>query len=77
MNRDKLIHMANQIALFFASYPHDEAVAGVTEHIVNFWEGRLRRQLSEHVAAGGTGLHPLVIEASVRIAAPKAAKSAG
>jgi hypothetical protein len=38
MTPDKMVHMANQIALFFASYPHDEAVAGVADHINKFWE---------------------------------------
>ena len=58
-----MVHKVNQIALFFASYPHDEAVAGVTDHLKKFWEPRMRRQLVEYVANGGGGLHPLVPEA--------------
>ena len=85
MNPDKLVHMANQIAQFFASYPHAQAVADVADHIEKFWERRMRRQLEAHIAAGGTGLHPLVVEAASRIAsahpveneAKSAAKSAG
>ena len=45
--------MANQIALFFASYPKDEAVAGVTDHFKKFWEPRMRKQIIEYVAHGG------------------------
>jgi len=62
-----MVHMANQIALFFVSVPHEEAVAGVTSHLKNFWERRMLRQLHEHVAAGGAGLHPLVLEAEKRL----------
>ncbi len=47
-----MIHRANQIALFFAAYPHDEAVAGVTDHFKKFWERRMRDQIIAYVAAG-------------------------
>lgn len=77
MNPEKLVHMANQIAQFFASYPHDEAVAGIADHIEKFWERRLREQLRTHIAAGGAGLRPLVIEAAARIASAQGARSAG
>jgi len=64
-----MIHMANQIAQFFASYPHDEAVAGVTDHFKSFWEPRMRKQIEEYVAqTGGTGLHALAVESVKRLA---------
>ncbi|MFZ2101052.1 MAG: formate dehydrogenase subunit delta [Oricola sp.] len=63
MSPDKLVRMANQIATFFRSKPHDEAVAGVAEHINNFWEPRMRAQLFDVYAHGGDGLDTLVIEA--------------
>ena len=63
-----MIHTANQIALFFAAYPHDEAVAGVTDHFKSFWEPRMRKQIEEYVAqTGGTGLHQLAVEAVKRL----------
>jgi hypothetical protein len=31
----------NQIALFFASYPHEEALAGVVKHLQMYWEHAL------------------------------------
>jgi formate dehydrogenase subunit delta len=62
-----MVHMANQIALYFAPYPHDEAVAGVTDHLQKFWEPRMRRQLHEYVAKGGGGLHELVLEAEKQL----------
>ena len=46
-----MVHNANQIALFFASYPHEEAIAGVTDHLTKFWERRMRQQIDEYVAA--------------------------
>ena len=63
MDQDLMIHMANQIALFFASYPREEALAGVTDHFKKFWEPRMRKQIIEYVAHGGSGLHELALEA--------------
>ena len=63
MKPDHMVHLANQIALFFASYPHEEAVAGVADHIKKFWEPRMREKLSAYIIAGGAGLHELVLEA--------------
>ena len=62
-----MIHRANQIALFFASYPHDQAVAGVTEHFRKFWERRMRDQIIDYVSHGGQGLHALALEAVKRL----------
>ncbi len=62
-----MVHAANQIALFFASYPHDEALASVLDHFQKFWEPRMRRQIVEYVAQGGFGLHELVVEAVKRL----------
>ena len=60
--------MANQIARFFASYPRPEAVEGVANHIQRFWEKRMRRQLADYIAGGGSGLDDLVLEAVKRVA---------
>ena len=59
----RMVHDANQIALFFASYPHDKAVAGVAHHIAQFWERRMKDQLFAYAATGGEGLHALVLDA--------------
>jgi len=58
-----MVHMANQIALFFASYPREEAIASVTDHLKRFWEPRMRKQIISYVAQGGGGLHELALEA--------------
>jgi formate dehydrogenase subunit delta len=70
MEEHKMVHNANQIALFFASYPHDEAVEGVANHLRLYWVPRMRRQIIDYVAAGGEGLNPLAIEAVKRLPAP-------
>ncbi|GGF31268.1 hypothetical protein GCM10011611_41760 [Aliidongia dinghuensis] len=62
-----MIHNANQIATYFAAYPHDEAVAGVADHLKHFWEPRMLAQIKAHVAAGGEGLHDLVRPAVERL----------
>jgi formate dehydrogenase subunit delta len=67
MQREHMVHMANQIAQYFASYPHDEAVAGVTDHLKKFWERRMRDQIIRYVADGGGGLHELALEAVKRL----------
>ena len=36
MEVDNMVHMANQIANFFASYPTEQAVAGVADHLQKF-----------------------------------------
>jgi formate dehydrogenase subunit delta len=64
---DRLVHDANQIARFFASYPHDEAVAGVLDHLKKFWERRMKEQIVRYVAEGGQGLDALALEAVKRL----------
>ena len=69
MSPEKMVRMANQIAAFFRSQPGDtaESVAG---HLGDFWEPRMRRQLLDHIADGGEGLDPEVIDAAERMRAP-------
>ena len=63
MKVSTMVHNANQIALFFASYPHDEAVVGIANHFDKFWERRMKIQILQYIDTGGSGLHPLVLEA--------------
>jgi formate dehydrogenase subunit delta len=66
----KLIYMANQIAKFMESKPHAEGLELLAAHINDFWEPRMRRHLFEVLDAGGAGLRPLVIEATLKIRRP-------
>lgn len=63
MSPDRLILMANQIARAFASQGEDKAVPEIADHIVKFWDPRMRANIAAHVAAGGEGLHPLALKA--------------
>ena len=67
---EKLVRMANQIATFFHSKPHEEGIAGVAEHINKFWEPRMRRQLFEMLDGGTEDFNELVVAASARIRRP-------
>jgi formate dehydrogenase subunit delta len=64
MKAELMVHNANQIAKYFATFPREEAVAGVADHIQKFWEPRMRKQLYEYLTLGGSGLHPLVLDAA-------------
>ena len=64
---EKLVSMANQIAQFFKSQPHDEAVASIIDHLRSFWTPKMRRQIAEYLAAGGQSFDPLTKEAVARL----------
>lgn len=70
MKPEKLIYMANQIATFFESKKDPEATEGVAAHISDFWEPRMRDQLTAIIDAGGDGLKPLVLKAAPMIRKP-------
>jgi formate dehydrogenase subunit delta len=72
MSPDKLIHMANQIALFMETKPPEEARRGLAAHINDFWEPRMRRELFALIDAGTPALRPLVREAAPLIRRPAA-----
>lgn len=63
MSDDKLARMANNIASFFQSYPHDQAVVGIHDHLKAFWTPKMRATLAGAVKGGAAGLNPLVVEA--------------
>jgi formate dehydrogenase subunit delta len=73
MSADKIARMANEIAKFMESKPHDEGVTLLASHINDFWEPRMRRQLFDLIDAGGAGLRPLVLDAASAIRRPQAA----
>jgi formate dehydrogenase subunit delta len=76
MNSDSetLVRMANQIADFFRIQPGEDAVAGTASHIRAFWDPRMRKKMTEHLAAGGEGLSPLARAAVEKVCTPAAAK---
>ena len=70
-NRD-MLRMANQIADFFRSYPHDDAVKEAATHLNNYWDPRMRKHFFDYLAKGGEGLDPLIVEAAAQVRKPKA-----
>jgi formate dehydrogenase subunit delta len=63
MSHDKLAYMANQIGRFFQSQNPETAVAGIEEHLLKFWDPRMRRTIIAELQAGSIQLDPLVRQA--------------
>lgn len=65
MDMQNLIHMANQIGSFFEAMPdREEALLGISGHLHNFWEPRMRSQLLAYVdTENGKDLKPIVVSA--------------
>ena len=75
MSVERLVQMANDIGHFFAAEPkRADAVAGIAGHISRFWDPRMRRQIQEHLRAGGAGLEDLPREAVASLKPVPAAK---
>ena len=64
MSLSDIVRMANQISDYFNAYSHDEAVRETATHLRNFWDPRMRAQLSDHLSAGGKGLNEIAIDAA-------------
>ena len=64
----RLVHKANQIALFFEPYPRETAIEGVVDHLKKFWTPAMRQQLVAFAASDhDRQLHTLVHEATARL----------
>ena len=63
MSTQKLVSMANQIATFFRLQPEPEAVANIAQHIKEFWNPLMRREIYTQMDSGGAGLEPLTLKA--------------
>ena len=65
---EKLVYMANQIAIAFRTQERDEAAQATYDHIWHFWDPRMRAMICEHHSAGGEGLNEIAMEAIARLA---------
>jgi formate dehydrogenase subunit delta len=65
MDIHHLVKMANNIGDFFLVEPDKtKAAKGIADHIRNFWEPRMRRQIFAHLdQTSGEGLHEIVLTA--------------
>jgi formate dehydrogenase subunit delta len=70
MSPEKLVYMTNQIARFFTSQGEEKAVAAIADHILKYWEPRMRTAILAHLDAGGAGLDPFVRTALQRLRQP-------
>lgn len=69
MKRQDIVRMTNQIADFHRPYPEDEAVAGVAQHIRDFWDPRMRADLAAQLAEDEAGFSPLALAGAKRVVA--------
>jgi formate dehydrogenase subunit delta len=65
--RERLVHMANQIARNFATQSVDDAALAVADHIVMFWDPRMKALICETMDASGEGLSPVAHAAIVHL----------
>lgn len=71
MDVERLVAMANDIGNYFASEPDREAgINGIANHLVKFWDPRMRTQIIAHLADGGAGLSD-ISKAAVEILAAR------
>jgi formate dehydrogenase subunit delta len=68
MSHDKLAYMANQIGRFFQSQKQDTAVDAIEDHILKFWDPRMRKAIMAQFASGSIELDPLVRQAIEKLA---------
>jgi formate dehydrogenase subunit delta len=68
MSHDKLAYMANQIGRFFQSQKPETAVAAIEDHLLKFWDPRMRRTIVAQLAEGRIELDPLVRQAVEHLA---------
>jgi formate dehydrogenase subunit delta len=62
MALERIVLMANQIGDFFSPYPPERRAEGIRNHLRTYWDPRMRQELLEHIAGGGAGLAPHVVE---------------
>jgi formate dehydrogenase subunit delta len=60
---EKLVHMANQIASFFAAQGEAKAVPAIADHIQKFWDPEMRRKFLALADVPETELHPMTRKA--------------
>ena len=60
MEAERLVSMANQIAVFFEHEEAAKAVERTADHLRKYWDPRMRAAIVAHLKSGGAGLDPLV-----------------
>jgi len=74
MSREKIIRMANQIAVFFETAADEgQGAADVADHINSFWTPDMRTEFRQIAEAGDAALKPLAQNAAPLVRMPAAA----
>ena len=60
---EKLLRMAHQITTFFESYPEEQGVAAIAEHINKFWHRTMRDEFVTTFSESDQALKPLLRKA--------------
>ncbi|CAH0356253.1 MAG: formate dehydrogenase subunit delta [Sphingobium sp.] len=58
-NDERLVYMVNQIARNFATMAADHAAAATADHIVSFWDPRMKARIMVQLEAGRADLTPI------------------
>ncbi|MEZ5095448.1 MAG: formate dehydrogenase subunit delta [Nocardioides sp.] len=58
------VRLGNDIARQFAHLPDGDAVARIADHLLRFWDPRMRARLRDLVAAGDPDLDARVVVAA-------------
>lgn len=62
-NLERLVYMANQIALNFEALGHEAAFKATADHIASFWDPRMKGRIFAYASEGNSGLSPIAAEA--------------
>ena len=62
-----LVHMANDIAAFHRTFPEDEAMQMVAEHINKSWAPSMRQKLFEEFQAHPSAFDSLIAKSLLKI----------
>lgn len=65
--KEKLLRMAHQITTFFESYPEEQGVAAIAEHINKFWHRTMRDEFVTTFSESDPALKPLLRKAMPKI----------
>lgn len=68
-NDDKLVYMANQIARNFEALGHHHAVAATEDHLLSFWDPRMKARILALAAEREGALTPIAAAAVERLRA--------
>lgn len=70
---DRLVYMAHQIARNLATMGEAQAVTALAEHLIRFWDPRMKAQIISIAQDQPDSLSPTVAAAVVRMAQGRAA----